>query len=75
MTNVNATAWHASVAGRAVAKAFATILGPVVQVYRTRRQVEHLESLSDHLLADLGVARDEIEPTVRWGRGGHQPWR
>ena len=67
MTNLNATALHAPGAARAVARTFAAILGPLVRVYRARRQAEHLESFSDHLLADIGISRGDIDAAVRWG--------
>jgi uncharacterized protein YjiS (DUF1127 family) len=82
MTNLDATALHEPgiVHGkqgwwRAVAHAVAAILGPLVRAYRARSQTRHLESFSDHLLTDIGISRDEIDAGVRWGRGGHQPWR
>jgi uncharacterized protein YjiS (DUF1127 family) len=53
---------------RTVARIFGTILGPLVRAYRARRQAEHLDGLSDHLLTDIGISRDEIEAAVRWGR-------
>jgi uncharacterized protein YjiS (DUF1127 family) len=74
MTNLSATALHEPGTVRdpqdmrMVARIFGTILGPLVRAYRARRQAEHLDGLSDHLLTDIGISRDEIEAAVRWGR-------
>lgn len=73
MTNLNATAWqkpgttHHGQVARAVLRAAAVILGLLAQAYRARRDAEHLMSLNDHLLKDIGIAPREIEAVVHWG--------
>jgi len=62
-----------SVAGK-VARSFRAL----VRRHREARAIEHLESLSDHSLKDIGIARSEIALVVRWGqiaraRGRHVP--
>jgi uncharacterized protein YjiS (DUF1127 family) len=40
--------------------------------YAVRKAVSQLQSLDDHLLADIGMDRGEIERIVRSGR--QRPW-
>jgi uncharacterized protein YjiS (DUF1127 family) len=44
------------------ASAFAAVL-------RARRAIDHLRSLDDDRLWDLGIKREDIEHFVRFGRG------
>ena len=69
MTNLDATAVHdaGTSCERQAARTLGTILGRLVRAYRARRQARHLEGLSDHLLTDIGISRDEIRGAVRWG--------
>jgi uncharacterized protein YjiS (DUF1127 family) len=62
----NARAWHAAFTFLCVhlghaAAAFAAEL-------RARRAIDHLRSLDDDRLWDLGVQREDIERFVRFGR-------
>jgi uncharacterized protein YjiS (DUF1127 family) len=73
MRNLNITAWqkpgaaHERQVARAVARAAAVILGPLAQAYRARRDAEHLMSVNDYLLKDIGITRREIEAVIRRG--------
>ena len=76
MTNLNTTASHEPGTGcdrqgqRPVARILA-VLERLVQAYRSRRESEHLASLSDYLLKDMGITRGDIDVVVRSDR---HPW-
>lgn len=46
-----------------------TIKTAIEAEWATRRAIEELAGMNDHMLRDLGIARDEIERAVRWPRG------
>jgi uncharacterized protein YjiS (DUF1127 family) len=51
------------------APAFVTALAAHVRTSRRiRRDIAHLDALSDHHLQDIGIMRDEIPAAVRHGR-------
>jgi uncharacterized protein YjiS (DUF1127 family) len=63
-------AWHAALAApvvRWIVRAQAEL--------RLRRDIEHLKSLDDHLLSDIGLDRRTIECCARWGRLPRQETR
>jgi uncharacterized protein YjiS (DUF1127 family) len=81
MTNLNVTALptpetsHVRQATRAAARIVALILGPLAQAYRARRDAEHLMSLNDDLLRDIGIARSDIDFIIHTGRcDGQRKW-
>jgi len=81
MTNLNVTALqkpgtaHVRQVSRAAARIVALILRPLAEVYRTRRDAEHLMGLNDDLLKHIGIARCEIDFIVHAGRyDGHRTW-
>jgi len=43
-------------------------LRQMIAGHRRRRDVARLESLSDHMLRDIGISRSEIGRAVRHGR-------
>jgi uncharacterized protein YjiS (DUF1127 family) len=46
----------------------------VVHWQQHRRSIRELQRLDDHLLADIGISRSEIEEGVRFGRWSrHDP--
>lgn len=73
MTNLNATASHHpetacnNRASGAAARILA-VLEHLVHVYRSRRDAEHLATLGDYLLKDIGITRNDIDAVVRRGR-------
>jgi uncharacterized protein YjiS (DUF1127 family) len=82
MTNLNATVLQKPgtapyrQAVRAVARTVALILAPLAQAYRARRDAEHLMSLNDALLKDIGVSRCEIDFILGTSRhNAHNKWR
>lgn len=81
MTNLNVTALQKPgtapyrQAVRAVTRTVALIFAPLAQAYRARRGAEHLMSLNDDLLKDIGVTRCEIDFIVGTGRhNAHGKW-
>lgn len=73
MTNLNATASHQPETacnrhGPQAAASFLAFLGHLVHAYRSRRDAEHLASLSDYLLKDIGITRSAIPDVVDKGR-------
>ena len=73
MTNLNATASHQLETaynrhGPRAAARFLAFLEPLVHAYRSRRDAEHLASVSDYLLKDIGITRSAIEDVVHQGR-------
>ncbi|HJU76570.1 MAG TPA: DUF1127 domain-containing protein [Sphingomicrobium sp.] len=73
MTNLNATASHRSETAcnrhgpGMVAQIFA-VLKHLSGACRSRRDAEHLASLNDYLLKDMGITRNDIDAVVRRGR-------
>ncbi|MBV5324484.1 MAG: DUF1127 domain-containing protein, partial [Rhodospirillaceae bacterium] len=45
-----------------------SLLHGLVLAHRQRRAVARLESLSDHMLRDIGINRSGIDRAVRYGR-------
>ena len=73
MTNLNTTASHQpeTACGSHVSGVVARILvvlERVVDAFRSRREAEHLASLGDYLLKDIGITRNDIDAVVRRGR-------
>lgn len=46
----------------------ARLVAPILRRVEERRQYEAMAAMDDHLLRDLGIARDEIENVFRHGR-------
>ncbi len=73
MTNLNATASQGPGTAcnrqgpRAITRIFAFLEG-LMHAHRSRREAEHLASLSDYLLKDIGITRSDIDMVVRGGR-------
>jgi uncharacterized protein YjiS (DUF1127 family) len=73
MTNLNATMWQKPAAHdrpvvQALLQAASVILGPLARAYLARRDAEHLMSLNEHLLRDLGITHRDIDTVVRTGQ-------
>jgi len=52
----------------AVATPVASMKAAVAERRRINRAIAELDALSDHVLADIGVPRHDIERIVRYGR-------
>ncbi|TIQ38034.1 MAG: DUF1127 domain-containing protein [Mesorhizobium sp.] len=52
--------------GRAAAQAIALAVGSLVRANRRRQDAKYLSELDDHLLADIGIDRSEIDGFVHW---------
>jgi uncharacterized protein YjiS (DUF1127 family) len=49
-------------------RGLSTIAGGFIREMRIRRDMRHLESLSDNILSDIGISRGHITHALRQGR-------
>ena len=54
--------------GVRIARAVAALVSALAAEYRARQASKALYELNDHMLADIGLSRSEIETAVRHGR-------
>jgi uncharacterized protein YjiS (DUF1127 family) len=73
MTNLNTTASPAPETAcnshsPGVVARICAVLEHLAHAYRSHRDAQHLASLNDYLLKDMGITRTDVDVAVRRGR-------